>query len=273
MAGAKILDLYVPRKSFFHNLDPRTKLALFLTVTFISILFMDFFLQLLVLMTILISFLFFCKIPLLKIRRLFSYIAIPTLVVFFGFPLVERGGNVLLYFDWPWYHWMWITDRGVILGSITFMRILSWTLATFLVVMTTNREGILNGFEMFGISYKFSFAVTIAISFIPTILGIFSSIIEAQKARAFEWEKGSFIEKGKRFTKVMYPLMFSCLRYIVLLPLTMEARAFGAHRKRTYIDDYKLNKLDYAIIVLSIATIVLTVLLGFLGILHTIFTT
>lgn len=257
------MEVYIQAESFFHRLAPITKLAWMLAIMYIAVLFLDPIVLLPTLMSVLIVLFFLINAPLKKITQFLRLLISPFIFLWLGFILTQRTGNILFYIDWPWYHWAWITDWGFILGSIVVMRALLLSLVILVFLFTTNQAGMLKASEFFGVSYKFGCMVTIAITFIPTMLGIILSILEAQKARGFRWEKLSIIKKAQNLIKLFLPTMFSAVRYATILPLTMEGRAFGAYKNRTYIDDYTLRTADRAIIIVCVAVLVAITILGY----------
>lgn len=263
LPGSRIVEVYIHAQSPFHSLTPLTKVVWLLTMYIVALLFLDFRVLIPALASILIIMFFLINAPRKKLTDFLKLISLPFSFYSIGYVLFTREGNILAYVDWPWYHWFWITDWGFILSGLVLMRALILTLSTAVVLFTTNMEGILKGLEIFGIKPKFGSTLTITIALLPTMLSVILSILEAQKARGFGWEKLSIIKKARGLVKLLLPTMFSAIRYATLIPLTMESRAFGAYKGRTYIDDYTLRTKDHAVIVICIATLVITVILGY----------
>jgi energy-coupling factor transport system permease protein len=207
--------------------------------------------------------LFTTKVSIKKALRFPILCFIPALVVSLLFPIWLREGTPVFYFDWPWYHWAWITDRGIWYGISTFFRMYTFALGIFFVLIVTGPEAIARGIELLGLGYKFGLALKLIVAFLPVFSGMYSTIREAQMARALDTSKGSFVKRIKKYGESVRPLTFTALSYISTISITLASRAFGASPKRTSIDEYKLKLGDYAVIVIYVALVAVGAYYGF----------
>ena len=63
--------------------------------------------------------------------------------------------------------------------------------------------------------------------------------------------------------RLALPMVSHAISQMLILPLAMESRAFDAHPKRSYFDDYQLRAYDYVVIAVCIAVIASTLVAGY----------
>ena len=107
--------------------------------------------------------------------------------------------------------------------------------------------------------YEFSFAFTTAVRFVPVLAEEAQTIMDAQKARGLELEKGNFMKRIRNYVPVLIPLIVSAIRRSLELAEAMESRAWGATKERTNLYALKLHRGDFALLALTIGVLALTV--------------
>ncbi len=129
-------------------------------------------------------------------------------------------------------------------------------------LLTTNPSSFAASLNKIGLSYKISYAVSLALRYIPDIQEDFFSISQAQQARGFEMsKKGKLTQRLKGTAQIVLPLIFSSLDRIETISTAMELRRFGQKKKRTwYVDQPFLGK-DYALMLSSVVLFAVSLLL------------
>jgi energy-coupling factor transport system permease protein len=238
---------------FINKLDPRTKIifGIFLTI----LVFLVDKLQISVCL-ILVFFLLFIllKIPI----RVFYHLKSLTMLViflifiqaFFGpgkeyivkplfppqFPLL--GGYGSLKWD------------GLFLGLTLSCRLFSLMMILPALTETTPSGEIAAGLAAFGINYRAAFVITTAINLIPLFQEEVRAIIDAQKLRGIScFEKGSFFSKLKAYPGLVVPLVLGAMRKAQLASVSMDSRAFGVYKKRTWLDKPVMKLRDFLTII------------------------
>jgi energy-coupling factor transport system permease protein len=112
--------------------------------------------------------------------------------------------------------------------------------------------------EQSRVPYEFSFAFTTAVRFVPVLAEEAQTIMDAQKARGLELEKGNFMKRIRNYVPVLIPLIVSAIRRSLELAEAMESRAWGATKKRTNLYELKLRKGDYALFAIIIVILAVT---------------
>lgn len=158
-----------------------------------------------------------------------------------------------------------VTNEGVLFALAIGLRIITPVLAAILLFLTTKRRDIVTGLVRLGIPYKIGFAITIAFGFIPTLVGIGETILEAQRARALDLERGSIFARLRKYTSIIVPLMISAIGSIQNLAFSMDARAFGAEPRRAYLHQLALSGLGWTLLIVAVITLVVAIVLRLNG--------
>jgi len=190
-------------------------------------------------------------------------ITIPIVMFAVFYPLVVRVGNPIFYVDWPWYHWIVITDEGLFLGITAMLRTYMIALVAFVFWITTSPEDMTRGFEALGLPAKFAIMFSMSLNFVPSMLDKLFSIIEAQKARGSEIGQGRLMGKIKSFARVSTPLMYCTLERAQTVSLLLAARGLGLYEKRTHLHELQMKRSDYILLTIFIGILVTSLILGF----------
>lgn len=125
--------------------------------------------------------------------------------------------------------------------------------------LTTSPDHLGLALEQSRVPYEFCFAFTTAVRFVPVLADEAQTIMDAQKARGLELERGNFMKRIKNYIPILIPLIVSAIRRSLELAEAMESRAWGATEKRTNLYVLKMEKPDYALIILSVFMLVFAV--------------
>lgn len=129
-------------------------------------------------------------------------------------------------------------------------------------LLTTNPSSFAASLNKIGLSYKISYAVSLALRYIPDIQEDFFSISQAQQARGFEMsKKGKLSQRLKGTGQIVLPLIFSSLDRIETISTAMELRRFGQKKKRTWYVDQPFKGKDYLLMLSSILLFAVSLLL------------
>ncbi|MBE6979034.1 MAG: energy-coupling factor transporter transmembrane protein EcfT [Ruminococcaceae bacterium] len=130
-----------------------------------------------------------------------------------------------------------------------------------LFVCTTNPSEFAASLNRIGVSYKISYAVALALRYIPDIQREYRDISLAQQARGVEMssKKTSVIKRLKAAGAILIPLILSSMERIETISNAMELRGFGKNQKRSWYMGRKFSRMD----ILSIVICLLVMLLSF----------
>ena len=215
--------------SFVHKLDPRVKLL-------ISIQF--FTLALLVSDLIDLAIIFIGIILLASISKILSRL-IRTMLFALLFSGIILGINIIAGYSF-------IYSLQI---ALRFVAIVCSTSIFFLITSPDELEYVLRWFR---IPNDLVFAFVTAVRFVPIILLDALQIIDAQKSRGLELERGNPITRIKNFVPILVPLIVNEVIRSGELAEAMESRSYGTVKKPTWLHYMKLKKLDYNIFIFSI---------------------
>lgn len=126
-----------------------------------------------------------------------------------------------------------------------------------LFVCTTNPSEFAASLNRIGVSYRISYAVALALRYIPDIQREYRDISLAQQARGTEMsKKASLVSRLKAASSILIPLILSSLDRIETISNAMELRGFGKEKRRTWYSGRRFSRMD----ILSMAVCVLLML-------------
>ena len=130
-----------------------------------------------------------------------------------------------------------------------------------LFVCTTNPSEFAASLNRVGVSYKISYAVALALRYIPDIQREYRDISLAQQARGTEMsKKASLVNRLKAASTILIPLILSSMERIETISNAMELRGFGKNAKRTWYSGRKFSRAD--IISIVVCTLLALLSLG-----------
>ena len=229
-----------------HQLDPRVKFLYVLIIFGIAIAFLEV-LPLVLLFLIQIPFVLLASVQREWIRSLkgASFLAILIFVVNFAFGYF--GGTHPLSMS-PWEYPLAMSLRFLVLVE-----------SFSIFFLTTSPDHLSLALEQSHVPYEFCFAFTTAIRFVPVLAEEAQTIMDAQKARGLELERGNFIKRVKNYIPILIPLIVSAIRRSLELAEAMESRAWGATKKRTNLYLLKMKSADYALIIVSLGMLICSI--------------
>jgi len=118
--------------------------------------------------------------------------------------------------------------------------------------MTTSADDLGLALEQIHVPYSISFTFTTAVRLVPTMAVDAQTVVDAQRSRGLELDKGNFMKRIRNYIPILIPLIISAIRRSVELAEALESRAFGATDKRTAIVTLKMRLPDYLIITATI---------------------
>jgi len=233
-------------RSPIHNLDPRVKFFYVIAIFAVAIIFSQI-IPLLVLFTLQIPFVLLARVQRQWIRSLRGA-AFLAAVIF----LV----NVATAFFYSGYKVTPVALESAFSLTLRFV-VLVESFSVFFLTTSPDHLGL--ALEESRVPYEFAFAFTTAVRFVPVLAEEAQTIMDAQKARGLELEKGGFLKRIRNYIPVLIPLIVSAIRRSLELAEAMESRAWGATTKRTNLYSLKLHKGDYGLIAITIGILIVSI--------------
>jgi len=235
-----------------HNLDPRIKFVYVIGIFVVAILFYQ---------IIPLLILFFMQIPFVLLARVqrqwlhslrgAAFLAIFIFVVNAGTTYFTSGYN--------------LTAPNIENAAAMTLRFVVLVESFSVFFLTTSPDHLGLALEESRVPYEFAFAFTTAVRFVPVLAEEAQTIMDAQKARGLELEKGNLLKRIRNYVPVLIPLIVSAIRRSLELAEAMESRAWGATKKRTNLYLLTFRKGDYALLMITIAILAISVYVRFFG--------
>jgi energy-coupling factor transport system permease protein len=226
-----------------HNLDPRIKFVYVICIFVAAIMFKSI-IPLVTLFVMQLPFVFVAKVEKQWLRSmrgaafLAAFIFIVNIVTRFF-----SAGWVFTAFD--------IEEAAAM--TLRFV-VLVESFSVFFLTTSPDHLGL--ALEQSKVPFEFAFAFTTAVRFVPVLAEEAQTIMDAQKARGLELEKGNIMKRIRNYIPVLIPLIVSAIRRSLELAEAMESRAWGACKKRTNLYALKLHKGDYALLAITVVILV-----------------
>lgn len=129
-----------------------------------------------------------------------------------------------------------------------------------LFIVATNPSEFAASLNRIGVSYKLSYAVAIALRYIPDIQRDYQEISFAQQARGMDLSKNEkLLKRVKNMSMILMPLIFTSLDRIETISRAMELRAFGIEKKRSWYSARPFKMQDYLAILIVFMLLALSI--------------
>ncbi len=238
---------YTRQESIIHNLDPRAKLLLSICLAIISLMFTE-----IVPMLIMICFLLPIIAAAKSLRRWAKSMKglLPLLLFIIIF------NTLLSTVENPFSH-----SIGLSLRLIALMTSFS------MFFLTVQPDDLSQALIQMGIRFEFAFAMSMAMRYVPTLGQEAYAIMDAQRARGVELDKGNILKRIRNIVPIIVPLIIVSIRRALSIAESMESRGFGASEDRTYMETLAFRKRDWGIVFMSIAVLSVIIYLRYFVIL------
>lgn len=246
------LGFYIPGNSPVHRLDPRVKILSVLVLS--AIIFRSGPSSVLPVSLVLGGLVCRAGISFAQVLRslrpvAFFFLCIFLLHLFFtpGRPLFQVTGSLISY-------------EGLATGSLLTWRFVCLIVAAVVLTATTLPSELVSGIERLlrplkplGInSHDAAMMISLALRFIPALIGEYERIRTAQASRGMDFSKGGLKGKIRGVTFLALPLTVNSFLRAEEIAAAMEARGY-ARGDRTYLREIKLQRTDYGAIILVLA--------------------
>ncbi len=243
---------FYPGDSFIHRLDPRAKLLISTTFLLITLIYVE-----VTVTTIIVAAEALLAAISGTMRRWIKtvYGSIPFIAAVFLMNYLVR----MLIPEQP-------PTQILLYESFAAAYRLIALLASFSIFfLTTTPEEIGMTLTKLRIPYMYVFAFISAIRFTPILAEELQTIMDSQRSRGLELDKGSPLTRLRRYIPILVPLIVNVLRRSYELAEAMEVKCFGASKKRTYLKELKLRPKDLAVIVLALTSIATSIYFKFIS--------
>jgi energy-coupling factor transport system permease protein len=133
---------------------------------------------------------------------------------------------------------------NAILYSFRFLAIIS---STSLFFVTTSPDELEQIMKWMRVPRDVVFAFVTAVRFIPVVMLDAFQIMDAQKSRGLEFERGSVVKRVRNMVPILIPLVVNSVIRSGELAEAMESRAYGSTPKPTSLYGLRMRWYDAAV--------------------------
>jgi energy-coupling factor transport system permease protein len=231
--GLKFRRVYSP----IHNLDPRIKFVYVCAIFVVAIIFGEL-LPLMILFFMQIPFVLLAGVKRQWLRSMRGAAFLATIIFLTNFIFAFIGGRAIAE-----------SLENAVAMTLRFI-VLVESFSIFFLTTSPDHLGL--ALEQTHIPYEFCFAFTTAVRFVPVLAEEAQTIMDAQKARGLELERGNFLKRIRNYIPILIPLIVSAIRRSLELAEAMESRAWGTTKKRTNLYVLKMHRRDLVLILITV---------------------
>lgn len=159
-----------------------------------------------------------------------------------------------------------VTQEQLFYHLNLFLKYLCTIPVVIIFVCTTNPSEFASSLNRIGVSYRISYAVALALRYIPDIQREYRDISLAQQARGIEMSKKvSLVQRLKAASAILIPLVLSSMERIETVSNAMELRGFGKNDKRTWYAGRSFSALDIGAMVFCVILLVVSFMLTYIN--------
>ena len=133
------------------------------------------------------------------------------------------------------------------------VRFIAIVVSTSLFFITTSPDELEQVMKTFRLPRDVVFAFVTAVRFIPVMMLDTIQIMDAQKSRGLELDKGNVFRRVRNMVPVLIPLVVNSVVRSGELAEAMESRAYGAVPRPTSLVEYRASAKDRAVALAAIA--------------------
>jgi len=236
--GLRFRKVYSP----IHSLDPRIKFVYVCAIFAITIIFWEL-LPLIILFVMQIPFVVLASVKREWVRSMRGAAFLATIIFLTNFVFAFIGAGYV------------VTAKNLESAAAMTLRFIVLVESFSIFFLTTSPDHLGLALEQTHVPYEFVFAFTTAVRFVPVLAEEAQTIMDAQKARGLELERGSFLKRIRNYIPILIPLIVSAIRRSLELAEAMESRAWGATKNRTNLYVLKMHKGDFVLVAITFSVL------------------
>ena len=151
-----------------------------------------------------------------------------------------------------------LVTRELEMSVLYALRFVAIVVSTSLFFITASPDELEQVMKTFRLPRDVVFAFVTAVRFIPVMILDTIQIMDAQKSRGLELEKGNILRRVRNMIPILIPLVVNSVVRSGELAEAMESRAYGAVPRPTSLVEYRSRAVDKVVGVAAVLLFVLT---------------
>ncbi len=243
------VDLYTPRDTFLHRLDPRVKIVSVVLISILALVLATL-VSLALLLAIIFALLFLARASFSRTAFALKFVVRFMVLIVVLWPFFDPSGTPVYASFGP----VKITEPAILRGVTSALRVGCLATVWYILLFTTSQRDLVRALVKLGVRFDYGLTLAIALRFLPTFSALIDSTKDAQRARGLDLRKGGLLTRSRNYLAVLVPTIVAALRTADTLTLALQSRAYGARADRTYLRELKMRATDtVTLVVLLIA--------------------
>ncbi len=151
-----------------------------------------------------------------------------------------------------------VFTRDLATSTLYASRFVAIVVSTSLFFITASPDELEQVMKAFRLPRDVVFAFVTAVRFIPIMMLDTLQIMDAQKSRGLELEKGNLLKRVRNMIPILIPLVVNSVVRSGELAEAMESRAYGAVKEPTSLMQYRASTADRVVAIVAVALFVVT---------------
>ena len=147
----------------------------------------------------------------------------------------------------------YVVSANLANSALYAVRFVAIVLSTSLFFITTSPDELEQVMKTFRLPRDVVFAFVTAVRFIPVMMLDTLQIMDAQKSRGLELEKGNIVRRARNMIPILVPLVVNSVIRSGELAEAMESRAYGAVKRPTSLIQYRSSATDRVVAAAALA--------------------
>lgn len=253
----KATSIYVNRPTVLHGLDPRAKIAGFIFLSVLLLVFNDpRYLAAMVLCLLALAVLGHSLGNYNRVRSLALFLFLTSWVAWQFYirgQVVARLGPITL------------TRQGILYGLSAGMRVSSALLLGTLFLSVTGIEELTVGLIRLGLPYRLGFVISVTARLVPLLTLTLGDIIQVQTARGVDLTTRNPFKRARRLFPVLVPFLVFSARHASRLSMALESKGFRPNAPRSYYLRLVMRPRDLAVVLALLGLTALSVTWRLMG--------
>jgi len=202
--------------------------------------------------------------PLFIIVFLLNLFLLPAISKTVYNPIVTFGVK------YPWYYVfpsmgtprnIAITQESLYIAIDRGMVLLTLSAVAGLFILLIELTELIEGMTLLKLPYKLAFTLGLTINFIPILFYDLATILEAQKARGHQLDRGNVFSRIKASISLVLPTINCAYSRSGNIADAMNSRGFSTSKSRTVITEFHFSKRDYIFLTLSLLVLIIAIII------------
>ena len=103
-----------------------------------------------------------------------------------------------------------------------------------------------------------SFTFTTAVRLVPTLAADAQTVVDAQRSRGLELDRGNLLRRVRNYVPILIPLLLIAIRRSLELAEALESRGFPGKEGRTSLFELRFGRVDYGLMAASLGGLLLS---------------